>query len=157
PAENDGRVVEGAHIGTIVAREIVHPGFERRATDAQGLARRECALENRKVLEIATAVARRHEADATHLALDVRRSASMSLGADSATLHRIVGKDVEPRHEVSGTDLRRRRLRSMLERQLARRGVLCGREMARANEGNRGDEDDTAPETGNGHELLHRA
>jgi len=72
-------------------------------------------------LEIGAAVTRRLQAEPLDFAGDVVGSFHVPDRARFTTLHRIVGKDVQPRHEVSGCDRRRRRLRRMLERELGRR------------------------------------
>src|SRR5262249_45589119 len=69
--------------------------------------------------------------------------------------HRVVGKDVEPRHEIGRRNRGRRRFWSVLERQLARRRLCRGksRQRSRAGDERRASEREKLG-TNQSHELL---
>src|SRR5207237_8822276 len=94
-----------------------------------------------QILEVSTAITGGREAKTTHFTLDVRGAAAMSFGSDATSLHGVVGEDIEPRHQIRGSDVRGGRLWIMLERQLVS-AALCAQETSAANETGNGDCDE---------------
>src|SRR5829696_696559 len=83
---------------------------QRGVVHRQRRLRVERARDERNVLEVATAVACRLEAEASSFGGDVRRSLHRSGRPRLAPHHRVVGEQIKPRHQVVLRDRRRRRL-----------------------------------------------
>ena len=108
------------HATTHRQRYDVGPCCERRGADRRGEFRRPAAPHQRHLLQVRAVVAHRRQAQSRELALHIPQCAAIAFRARLATLHGIIGEDVEPRHQVGCRDCRRGRSRRVGARQLGR-------------------------------------
>ncbi len=137
-----------------IARQEIDPGHERGAVNRNRCHRIKRTLHHRNMhrLEESAILSRRLQPEAFRLARDVLDPLGILDGAGDASLHRIRGKDEEPRPQVLGRDGgggRRRRMRvreeelgPRIDRLRCRRRCLLLRRGSHGNEEGRGERGD---------------